>query len=46
LFRRKIVLSPSDHIERLAAAAKKFGAAPATLKKLERLKASCANAFF
>jgi hypothetical protein len=45
LLRRKIVASPPDHIDRLIAAGKKYGVPATMLKKLDRLKESCANAF-
>jgi len=41
LLRRKIVLSPSNHIDRLITAGKEFGINSRTLKKLERLRELC-----
>lgn len=43
LLKRKIATSPFDHLGHLAAAGKKFKVPAATLRKLERLKESCAK---
>ena len=46
LLRRKIAVSPANHIDRLVLAAKKFGIPQATIKKLDRVRKSSPTAFF
>ena len=46
LLKRKIVSSPSNHIDHLVAAGKTFKASAATIKKLDALKQTCPNAWF
>jgi rubrerythrin len=46
LLKRKIVASPSKHIDHLVTAGKAFKISAETLKKLENLKQACPNAWF
>jgi len=45
LLKKKIAASPFDHVGHLATAGKKFKVSAPTLKKLDRLKESCAKAW-